>query len=146
MKTISAILVGSILLLFASGKTLGQERNHLFVPTPAQYQDDDKRKGLEICTTYDETGKVAKISIKSKPTDKEGKFRSILNRETTMAVIDELVPEIDRGEKMRENSTYGKLIITSIVYERVRFNLSIFCEEGSCGISYAEILFRILEY
>lgn len=142
MKTTSNILVSSIVLLLFSGTILGQKMNFLFIPTLSRYQDNDKRKGLEICTTYDEAGKVAKITIESIPTDKEGKFRSIMNRESTMAVIDELVPEYERGEKIREDSIYGRLKVTSIVYERVRFNLSIVCKDGTCGISYAEIIWR----
>jgi len=149
MKRIVCLIFLSIMLLLGLSYVFGQVSNKASGNSDAlealgfQGKEDSKRNGLDICFSFDELGKVAKISIESNQIDEVNKLRSVMKRENVIAVIDNLVPERERGVKVNEpRASFGRAYTETIIYEKVRIDLTIVCNEESCGVSYAEIRWR----
>ena len=96
---------------------------------------------MDIYLSYDQTGKVSKVTIKSNQKDAEGKLPVILKREAVLAVIEEIIPDVERGALLRQDTGaynrqgYGE----TSVYEKVQIDLSIWCRDNFCGVGGAEV-------
>jgi hypothetical protein len=142
-------LIATIVVVFAAlGSTSGQPSEKSFnVERPLKREvvwkkDDAKRKGIDICFSYNETGKVSKITIKSNQTDERTKLPNIISNEDVTAIIEEIIPENERGNKIKEFSfTIGSIVVENIIFEKVQISFTAGCQDDICGISYAEIRF-----
>jgi hypothetical protein len=96
---------------------------------------------MDICLTYDRAGKIGKFSIKSNQKDEEGKLPVILKREAVLAVIEEVLPEVERGALLRQDlGAYNRHgYIETSVYEKVQIELSIVCRDNFCGVGGARL-------
>ena len=105
------------------------------------YQENSSRKGMDIYLSYDQTGKVLKFSIKSNQKDEQGKLPVSLKREAVLAVIEEVIPEVERGALLRQyTGTYNRQGYgETSVYEKVQIDLSIVCRDNVCGVGYADV-------
>ena len=147
MKGKAGLTVVMILLVCAFSSAPGQApavlgKQNAFESLYNQRKEDLRRKGLDICFSFDDTGSVSKISIRSNQLDQFG-FRSIMKRDTVMKVIDELAPNTERGGKIWEHTTsLGRASGESIGYQKLTINTTMVCRERDCGVSYAEIVWR----
>lgn len=104
----------------------------------AQNKTDALRGELDVCISYDEAGRAARISFQSNQIDTETGLRSNMRRENVMALIDELAPKEERGPTLRELKTYfGRAVGESHLFEKVQIDLTIVCPKKECEVSYA---------
>jgi hypothetical protein len=143
MKTLMAVIISCyfVALLGSGSANGGKNTRQISVGSSVFYQESSSRKGMDIYLSYDQTGKVSKFSIKSNQKDAEGKLLVILKREAVLAVIEEVLPELERGALLRQytgaynRQGYGE----TTVYEKVQIDLSIVCRDNFCGVGYADI-------
>jgi uncharacterized lipoprotein YehR (DUF1307 family) len=103
-------------------------------------QEDAKRKGMDISLTYDQRGKLEKFSIKSNQMEQDEPLPILLKREDVQTVMEEIVPELDRGAILRQYTGIAlrSAYIETTVYEKVQIDVTISCRKDVCGISYVE--------
>lgn len=137
-----AILGGTLLVLYSASGQVPMRKSgweNAFAYIRAQNREDAVRAKMDICFSVDDAGKVTKISIRPNQADGTD-FHAHMKRENVIKVIDDLWPESDRGEKLRENNiSFGRALVESTVYQNVQIDLTIVCRETVCGISYVEI-------
>ena len=129
MKTILAVVMSCFLVALSTGRA-------------APDQDKADRKGMDIYLSYDQTGKVSKFTIKTNLKDETGAVAAPLKREAVMAVIEEVVPEVERGMLLRQYSGNSNRhgYIETLIYDKVQIDLSVYCRKGACGdVGYADI-------
>ncbi|MGH9871908.1 MAG: hypothetical protein ACRD9S_05500 [Pyrinomonadaceae bacterium] len=107
---------------------------------PVQERETADRKGMDIYLSYDSLGNLTKVTVKSNQSDKN-QIQLLLNRESVVATLEELMPEDKRGNKIRQGdgSSFGRAYGETIVYERAQIDLTLVCKENSCGVTYAEM-------
>ena len=104
--------------------------------------EHSKNKDLDICFSHNKSGQISKISI-TPHLIKETGLSLIIDRETMLDTINEIVPESIKGEKLRQYTSFlGKASIESFIYKNVQIDLTNVCDEEICGISYAEIRWK----
>ena len=142
MKPLSAVILSCYFVaLLGAGSVSGGKNTRQISVSGVFYQENFGRKGMDIYLSYDQAGKVSKFSIKSNQKDAEGKLPVILKREAVQAVIEEVLPEVERGALLRQDTGaynrqgYGE----TSVYEKVQIDLSIVCRQNFCGVYYAEV-------
>ena len=108
---------------------------------PSQEKEDLARKGMDIYLAYDSNGRVLKISITSNQIDEETKVALPMERQRVLSILEELVPEEQRGAKTRQHDgiSFGRAYGESIIYEKAQISLTIVCRENACGVTYAEM-------
>lgn len=145
MKTLSAIIMPCCLVaLFGAGSANGgKNTRHVSVSAGSSvfHQENSSRKGMDIYLSYDQTGKVSKFSIKSNQKDEQGNLPLSLKREAVLDVIEEVIPEVERGPLLRQyTGTYNRHGYgETSVYEKVQIDLSIVCRDNFCGVGSAEV-------
>jgi hypothetical protein len=145
MKTLSAVILSCYLVALLGAESATGEKNTKPISVSGGssvfYQENSSRKGMDIYLSYDQTGKVSKVTIKSNQKDAEGKLPVILKREAVLAVIEEVLPEVERGALLRQytgaynRQGYGE----TSVYEKVQIDLSIVCRDNFCGVGGADV-------
>lgn len=145
MNTLSAIIMSCyfVALLGAGSANVGKNTRQVSVSARSSlfYQENSSRKGMDINLSYDQTGNVSKFSIASNQKDEQGKLPVALKREAVLAVIEEIIPEVERGALLRQyRGTYNRQGYgETSVYEKVQIDLSIWCRDNVCGVGYADV-------
>lgn len=68
----------------------------------------------------------------------------MIKREEVFAVIDEIVPEYERGAKVRHiNSSFSRAYGESRL-RNAQIDLTFVCRHNNCGVTYVEIRFNDL--
>lgn len=148
MKTLCAVILSCYFVaLLGAGSANGRKNTGQISVSGGSSifsQENSGRKGMDIYLSYDQTGKVSKFSIKSNQKDAEGKLPVILKREAVQAVIEEVLPEVERGALLRQDTgAYNRQgYVETSVYEKVQIDLSIVCRQSICGVYYAEARLR----
>jgi hypothetical protein len=103
-------------------------------------QEDARRKGMDISLAYDQRGQLEKFSIKSNQMDPEEPLPILLKREDVQTVMEEIVPELERGAILRQYTGIAmrNSYIETTVYEKLQIDLTISCRKDVCGVSYVE--------
>ena len=101
-------------------------------------------RGLEINLSFDEAGKISRISIQPNQLKEPEGYRLTMKREIIMDVINNLVPEEERGAKLDQQirMSFGRASGEVILYKNVRIDLTSVCQLENCGITFAEIKWR----
>jgi hypothetical protein len=147
MKGKTGLIIAVTLLVCAFSGAAGQANDALgkqqaFGPLHNLRNEDLRRKGLDICFSFDDRGNVSKLSIQSNQLDESG-YPSMIKRETVEELIDDLVPDTEKGPKLwKIDNSYGRAYGESIGYQKVTVNLTMVCRKGNCGVSYAEIVWE----
>ena len=129
MKTILAVVMSCFLVALSA-------RN------AAPEQEKADRKGMDIYLSYDQKGKVSKFTIKTNLKDATGAVPAPLKRDAVMAVIEEVIPEVERGmlRKQYSGNSNRHGYVETLIYDKLQIDLSVYCREGACGdVGYADI-------
>jgi hypothetical protein len=101
---------------------------------------------MDVTFSYNDVGKLSKIVIKPNQLENESKLPDVIKREEVLAVIDEIVPEYERGARVRhlKGISFGRAAGEIIVYENAQIDLTLICRNDNCGVTYAEVRFKNL--
>ena len=99
-------------------------------------------KDIDISTSFDQNGKISKITIKPNNIDEKLKYPIPIDRKYFDDILEIIVPTASRGEKLGESkSSVGRALGTSVIYQNVKITLTIVYQNGY-RVSYAEIFPR----
>ncbi|MGH9871907.1 MAG: hypothetical protein ACRD9S_05495 [Pyrinomonadaceae bacterium] len=111
---------------------------------PVQESSGVDRKGMDILLSYDSMGNLTKVTVKSNQKD-ENQIPLLLNLESVVATLEDLVPEDKRGNKISQHRgtsyprPYGRAYGEIVDYAKAKTSLTMVCGENTCGVSYAEM-------